>query len=250
MRLLLLAPAVLMCQSLHAADSYELHHFTQDHSVCPPCAPVDEMVRVLVNQGYAITSHKYQDDEQPFKFFGIGNTPSFMLLKNGAKYRYYEQSPGYRFSAKFLAGMAPMAKKKSVQLDPTPVTTARADCANPIGKAIRNLLPPPPAPGVRDVPDVQKVERIIALEKRVSDLESQLAEQLAALKRLDAILKQRPAATHTTEQITKVDDRPITVRMQGIRELADGTKVVTKSEDKAYPRGTPVVLQFNEKFLE
>lgn len=257
MRVLLLAPAVLMCSALHAADSYELHYFTQNHDVCPPCKVTSEIVDRLSSEGRLIAVHNYQKNLAPFEFYEVENTPSFLLLKNGKRYRYYEQSPGYNFSYEFIKGIAPPA---SVALD-----QQRSDCANPIGKILRNILPPPPAPGVvRDVPDVQKVERIQKLEALVASLKvdqrslqtqfnalhKQHHEVLDALKRLDAILKQQKPPTHTTEQITKVDDRPITIRMQGIREERDGTKTVTSSTDQAYPRGTPVVLQFNEKFLD
>jgi hypothetical protein len=251
---MLLAPAVLMCSALHAADDYELHYFTQDYSVCPPCRPVGKLVEALVNQGRAITIHKYEDDQQPFEFFGVKSTPSFVLLKNGAMHRYYEQSPGYTFTGHFLSGIAPPAETESVELEP--VRGERGDCANPIGKILRNVLPPPPAPGVRDVPDVQKVERIQKLESDLASLQSQFNalhrqhhEIIDALKRAESVIASMKKPTHTTQQITQVDDRPIIVRMQGIRELDSGEKVVTVQKDKSYPRGTPLVLQFHESFL-
>jgi hypothetical protein len=255
MRLMLLAPAVLLSSVTIAEDKYELHYFEQDHSVCAPCIPVAKIVSALQNQGREVTVHNFQEDESVFKKFGINQTPSFLLLKNGQRYRYYEQTPGYKFTGQFLMGIAP----------PSGHGSAQSDCANPIRKFLKNVLPPPPAPGVRDVPDTQKVERTIRLEAKVRDLEAEVAslkdavkdatqqraDIVAAMHRMSDVIKDIKPSTNTTEQVTQyvLDDRPVIVRMQGYRVLASGEKVVTVQEDKSYPRGTPVVLQFHESFL-
>lgn len=239
--------AILMSQSVVAAE-YELHYFTQNHDICPPCVSVSKIVTSLQNQGREIHVHNFQQSQKAFDFYSVDVTPSFVLLKDGQVYRRYVQSEGYKFTGQMLMGIAPPADK------------APDDCANPIAKvakAVKNLLPPPPAPGLpADIPDRAKVKRIEDLEAMLRDLQLTVNVLRAELKDVKGGKDGRDGKDGIAGKDGRdgvdgkagrdgVDNRPIEVRI----EIVDDSGTVVGTRNQTYPRGTPLVLRFHEKLL-
>lgn len=250
---------LLLALTSTAQAREELHYFTS--TTCKPCIPVTKIVTALNNHDRDITVHVYQQNEAPFKYYGVDFIPAFLVIEDGkVKKRYVQENVvgGFRFTPSFVSGIAPF---KSKALDPAPIKTAR-DCANPIGKPFRNLIPPPPAPLPDDVPDRIKVKRIEDLEKIVEDQNktiSVLNRNLDKLTETMTLLVAQVAALPEPKpgkdgQDGKqgppgqdgVDNRPIDL----ILEFVDDTGKVVATDQKTYPRGTPLVLRFSEKLLK
>jgi len=230
----------------------ELHYFTS--TTCGPCVPVTKIVNALNADNRDITVHVWQQNEAPFRYYGVNFLPAFVTVEDGKKLKHYVQENevgGFRFTPSFVSGLAPF---KSVQLDQKP-----RDCANPIGKAFRNLIPPPPAPGLPDdIPDRVKVKRIEDLEKLIQDQ----ALTINVLRKALSDIEAKVAGLKSGEQGPPgkdgergpagppgrdgVDDRPIAVRINIVDDA--GNVVDTKTD--TYPRGTPIVLRFSERLLK
>jgi hypothetical protein len=265
MRFLLVA-VLVMFPAVAQATVWELVFFTQDHSVCPPCAPVREMVDTLRRDGHAITIYNYQLDDRPFAHYEVEVTPSFILLKDDVVYRRYVQDAerGHVFTIDLLRGMAPPNGSK--ELDSPKPTTSR-DCAgNGFAKALKNILPVPPPPDnlPNDVPDRVKVQRIEALERMVRDLQltvnvlkSELADAKSGVTgppgpagkdgrdgKDGAVGPQGPPGKDG-RVVHATDSLPIVVRIDVVNDADE----VVSTETQTYPRGTPVVLRFHEKLL-
>tara|TARA_R110000824_G_scaffold86938_3_gene214695 strand:- start:2102 stop:2908 length:807 start_codon:yes stop_codon:yes gene_type:complete len=164
MRCLLL---LLLVPSTASAET-ELHYFTQN--TCRPCVPVTKIVRALNAHDRDIIVHVWEEDERPFQQYGADWLPMFIQIENGKETaRYVQNAKTNRFfTGSFVSGIAPF-KEQTTRSNP-PATDC-VDCADPIKKIIRNIIPPPPAPNLpRDVPDRQKVARIEALELLVRDM--------------------------------------------------------------------------------
>jgi|TARA_R110000851_G_scaffold99646_2_gene214813 hypothetical protein len=162
-----LVAILLLTTAQSSASEYELLFFTQNPEVCSPCIPVKKMVAQLLHEGRSVTTYNYQIDSRPFTHYwgDESMTPSFILLKNGKVFRRYvpDKKNGLIFTVEFLRGIAPPNGSKA--LDPV---------GNPFIKALKKVLPVPPPPGERlpvDVPDREKVKRIITLENMVRDLQ-------------------------------------------------------------------------------
>lgn len=262
----LFAAVLVMFPAVAQATVWELAFFTQDHSVCPPCAPVREMVDTLRREGHAITIYNYQLDDRPFAHYEVEVTPSFILLKDDAVYRRYVQDVdrGYVFTIELLRGMAPPNGSKA--LDSPKPTTAR-DCAgNGFAKALKNILPVPPPPDnlPNDVPDRVKVQRIEALERMVRDLQLTVNVLRAELKDAkagvtgpagppgkdgrdgkDGVAGPEGPPGKDGRVVHATDLLPIVVRI----DIVNDAGTVVSTETQTYPRGTPVVLRFHEKLL-
>lgn len=247
---------LLLALTSTAQAREELHYFTS--TTCKPCIPVTKIVTALNNHDRDITVHVYQQNEAPFKYYGVDFIPAFLVIEDGREKKRYVQENvvgGFRFTPAFVSGIAPF---KSKRLDPAPVTTAR-DCANPIGKPFQNLIPPPPAPLPDDVPDRIKVKRIEDLEKMVqgqkktiSVLNSNLDKLTEAMTLLAAQVAALPepkdgkTGPQGPPGRDGVDNRPIDL----VLEFVDDTDKVVATQKKTYPRGTPLVLRFSEKLLK
>lgn len=230
---------------------HELHYFTK--ASCAPCVPVTRIVNALNANDRDITVHTWEKDKAAFEFYRVDWLPAFVIVENGKKTKHYVQENGIRFNASFVSGLAPF---KAKQLDPPP----RPDCANPIGKVIKNLIPPPPAPGLpADVPDRIKV-------KRIEDLEAKLLEQSESIEALLAQVREVQKQIEQLESTGKgkdgqdgkqgppgkdgrdgkdADSMPIEVLI----EVIDDAGKVIDTKEKTYPRGTPLVFRFHEKLL-
>lgn len=147
--------------SIHSQDTSstaELHYFTQNS--CRPCVPVTKIVRALNANDRDIKIHIFEENEGPFRQWKIDWLPMFIVIEDGKETARYMQEGSFRFTGSFISGIAPMK-----------ATAGDRDCANPIAKVFKNIIPPPPAPGVRDIPDVEKVARIETLERMVRDMQ-------------------------------------------------------------------------------
>lgn len=114
-------------------------------------------------QGRHIIVHVWEDDQKPFKQYDADWLPMFVEVKDGKVTRRWTQDAekNQYFTGSFISAIAPFRSTAH---------TRQADCANPIAKIVRNIIPPPPAPGLPDdVPDREKVKRIADLEKLVRD---------------------------------------------------------------------------------
>lgn len=231
----------------------ELHYFTS--TTCGPCAPVTKIVTALNNNDRDITVHVWQQNEAPFEYYKVDFIPAFLVIENGkVKKRYVQENvvDGFRFTPSFVSGIAPF---KSKRLDPEPVQTER-DCANPIGKPFRNLIPPPPAPLPDDVPDRVKVKRIEDLEKLVSDqntaiqeldarltsVESNLDKLVDAVTLITARLKALPEPV--SDSLTQ-DIKSLKVQVSNLKTLPRRFVIVDGDEilaDLTYEPGEIVVL--------
>lgn len=170
---------LLALPTMALAAQYELIYFTQEPGYCAQCKPVTPIVDNLIHQGRAITIANFQKDDRLFTKYGVNTTPVFILLKDGQVSRCYRQDAHNRFTAQFVSGIAPPE----------------------MPQAVKNILPvpPPPVPLPKDVPDRQKVARIEALERQVSDQIMTINVLRAELKDLAEKLKNavqgQPGAT-------------------------------------------------------
>lgn len=160
MRKLISLLIVLLLQSTAFA---ELHYFTDLN--CGPCKKVSPIVDLMNRQGRDITVHVWQDDEKPFAKYGVDWLPQFVDVEDGKVVKRWVQDAkaGFFFTSSFISGIAPFREKTQKPI-PQP-----ADCARPaFPLAVKNLIPPPPAPGLpADIPDRAKVKRIEDLEQLV-----------------------------------------------------------------------------------
>lgn len=153
---------LLLVPSMASAET-ELHYFTQNS--CGPCAPVTKIVRALIARDRAVTVHIFEENEAPFRANNVDWMPMFIEFKDGKETRRWVQNAEKNqfFNGDFVSAVAPFRRGAR--------KTQPADCANPIAKIIKNIIPPPPAPDLpKDVPDRVKVARIEALERLVRDL--------------------------------------------------------------------------------
>jgi len=170
---------VLMLQQTSWA---ELHYFTDLN--CAPCKKVSPIVDLMNRQGRDIKVNVWQDDQAPFKKYDVDWLPQFVEIVDGKVQKRWRQDAAadFWFTSSFVSSIAPFREKTQ---KPIPQPT---DCARPaFPLAIKNLIPPPPAPGLpNDIPDRVKVKRIEDLEALVNRQQgtiNKLRESLSDLER-------------------------------------------------------------------